>query len=188
MTFVWVAGAAGILLLLTGGFVLTTRLVAKRKGRIFLQGLGGVVRIGTPCLLASGSLPFQRNSESESPGGAEGAATGARRAGRDAPPAARGRALIPGTVALTPAGLVWEGLWGRSGSFAFEEIQRLETDDRTQAQREFLRSKVLRVTATSGEVHEFVVSPGHAWEWRQALGEWAASRGRIAGAGAPAPR
>jgi hypothetical protein len=32
------------------------------------------------------------------------------------------------------------------------------------------------------------VSPGHAWEWRQALGEWAANRGRVAGAGAPAPR
>jgi hypothetical protein len=110
-----------------------------------------VVRIGTPCLLASA-----------------------------------GRALIPGTVALTPAGLAWEGLWGRSGSYSFEEIQRLETDERTQAQRGFLRSKVLRVTATSGEVVEFVVSPGHAWEWRQALGEWTANRGRIAGA--PASR
>ena len=50
--------------------------------------------------------------------------------------------------------------------------------------RGFLRSKVLRVTATSGDVVEFVVSPGHAWEWRQALGEWTAARGRIAGAGA----
>jgi hypothetical protein len=172
----WVAGAAGFFLLATAGFVLTTRLVARRRGEIFLEGLGGVVRIGTPCLLASGPLPLHllRNSESESPGGAGGAATGAR-----------GRALIPGTVALTPAGLVWEGLWGRSGSYSFEEIQRLETDEKTQAQRGFLRSKVLRVTATSGEVVEFVVSPGHAWEWRQALGEWTANRGRIAGATAP---
>jgi hypothetical protein len=89
-------------------------------------------------------------------------------------------------VALTPAGLVWEGLWGASGSYSFEEIQRLETDDRTRAQRGFLRSKVLRVTSTSGDVVEFVVSRGHAWEWRQALGEWSAARGRIAGAGAPA--
>ena len=72
---------------------------------------------------------------------------------------ARGRALIPGTVALTPAGLVWDGLWGRSGSYSFEEIQRLETDERTQAQRGFFRSKVLRVTATSGEVVEFVRLP-----------------------------
>jgi len=162
----WVTGAIGIFLLGTGVFVLTTRLVARRRGRIFLEGLGGVVRIGTPCLLPAGPLHLLRNSESESL-------------------PARGRALVPGTVALTPAGLVWEGLWGRSGSYSFEEIQRLETDDRTQAQRRFLRSKVLRVTATSGAVHEFVVSPDHAWEWRQALGEWTASRGRIAGAAAP---
>ena len=96
----------------------------------------------------------------------------------------RGRALLPGTVALTPAGLVWEALWDRAGSYSFEEIQRLETDDRTQARRGFFRSKVLRVTATSGEVKEFVLSPGHAWEWRQALGEWTGKKGVIAGAAA----
>ncbi|HQQ78902.1 MAG TPA: hypothetical protein PLB01_16235 [Thermoanaerobaculia bacterium] len=164
----WIAVGVGIFLLATGAFVLATRLVARRKGKIFLEGLGGVVRIGTPCLLASAPLALLRNSES--PGGAAGAA-----------PLARGRALIPGTVALTPAGLAWEGLWGRTGSYSFEEIQRLETDERLSSGRGFLRSKVLRVTATSGEVAEFVVSPGHAWEWRQALGEWAANRGRIAG-------
>jgi len=83
---------------------------------------------------------------------------------------------------------VWEGLWGRSGSYSFEEIQRLETDDRLSSGRALLLRKVVRVTATSGDVVEFVVSAGHAWEWRQALGEWAANRGRIAGASAPAPR
>lgn len=150
----WLAGAVGLFLLGTGAFVLATRLIARRQGKIFLEGLGGVVRIGTPCLLASSPLNLQRNP----------------------------RALVPGTVALTPAGLAWEGLWGRAGSYSFEEIQRLETDERLSSGRGFLRSKVLRVTATSGEVAEFVVSPGHAWEWRQALGEWAASRGRIAGA------
>ncbi len=76
----------------------------------------------------------------------------------------------------------------RSGSYSFEEIQRLETDDRLSSGRGFLRSKVLRVTATSGDVVEFVVSPGHAWEWRQALGEWTVNRGRIPGAATPAPR
>jgi hypothetical protein len=146
--------AVGFFLLATGGFVLTTRLVARRRGRIFLEGLGGVVRIGTPCLLVSGPLTLLRN-----------------------PP------LVPGTVALTPAGLEWEALWGRSGSYSFEEIQRLETDERTRAQRWFLRSKVLRVTPVRGEVVEFVLSPGHAWEWRQALGEWTAKSGRIAGRG-----
>jgi hypothetical protein len=177
--FVAVGIAVGVFSLATGGFVLATRLIARRKGRIFLEGLGGVVRIGTPCLLPSSFLPLLRNPL----GGVEGVAT-ARRAPSGAPPAARGRALVPGTVALTPAGLVWDGLWGRSGSYSFEEIQRLETDERTQAQRGFFRSKVLRVTATSGEVVEFVLSPGHAWEWRQALGEWTARKGAIAGAAA----
>lgn len=144
----WVAGTVGIFFLATGGFVLTTRLVARRRGRVFLEGLGGVVRIGTPCRVVD----------------------------------RRGHALLPGTVALTPAGLVWQALLGAPGRFTFEEIQRLETDERTQARRGFFRSKVLRVTATSGDVVEFVVSSGHAWEWRQALGEWAANRGRIAGA------
>jgi hypothetical protein len=94
----------------------------------------------------------------------------------------RGRALIPGTVALTPAGLVWQALLSAPGAFTFEEIQQIETDDRTQGKRGFFHSKILRVTPVRGEAVEFVVSPGHAWEWRQALGEWAANRGRIVGA------
>lgn len=149
----WVTATIGIFLLGTGGFVLATRLVARRKGRIFLEGLGGVVRIGTPCRVVD----------------------------------RRGRALLPGTVALTPAGLAWEALHSAPGTFTFEEILRLETDERTQAQRGFLRSKILRVTPVQGSAVEFVLSPSHAWEWRQALGEWAANRGRIAGAKAARP-
>ena len=140
--------AAGILLLLTWGFVLASQLIARHRRKIFLEGLGGVVRIGTSCRVVTG------------------------------------RALLPGTVALTPAGLVWEVVFGRTGSYSFEEIQRLETDEKLASRRGFLRSKVLRVTATSGEVKEFVLSPGHAWEWRQALGEWTGKRGAIAGAAA----
>jgi hypothetical protein len=143
----WACGALGIFLLLTGGFVLTTRLIARRRRKIFLEGLGSVVRIGTPCRVVD----------------------------------RRGRALLPGTVALTPAGLAWQAFLSAPGAFTFEEIRRLETDDRTQAKRRFFRSKVLRVTPDLGEPVEFVLSPGHAWEWRQALGEWAASRGQIAG-------
>ncbi|MGZ6987353.1 MAG: hypothetical protein ACXVH0_00155 [Thermoanaerobaculia bacterium] len=148
MTLPWVAAAAGIFLLLTGGFVLANQLIARHRSKIFLEGLGGVVRIGTSCRVVSG------------------------------------RALVPGTVALAPSRLCWDAPFGLSGQFTFEEIQRLETDERTQAQRGFLRSKVLRVTATSGEVKEFVLSPGHAWEWRQALGEWTGKKGAIAGAAA----
>ena len=138
--------AAGIFLLLTGGFVLASQLIARHRRKIFLEGLGGIVRIGTPCRVVSG------------------------------------RALVPGTVALAPSRLCWDAPFGLSGQFTFEEIQRLETDERTQARRGFLRSKVLRITTTSDEVKEFVLSPGHAWEWRQALGEWATGKGALAGA------
>ena len=148
MTLLWIAGVVGFFLLATGGFVLATRLIARHRRKIFLEGLGGVVRIGTPCRVVSG------------------------------------RALVPGTVALAPSRLCWDAAFGLGGQFTIEEIQRLETDERTQAQRGFLRSKVLRVTATSGELKEFVLSPGHAWEWRQALGEWTAKKGAIAGAAA----
>jgi hypothetical protein len=147
VTLIWIAGVAGFFLLATGGFVLTTRLIARRRRKIFFERLGGVVRIGTPCRVVD----------------------------------RRGRALLPGTVALTPAGLAWQAFLSAPGAFTFEEIRRLETDERTHAQRRFLRSKVLRVTPVRGEPVEFVLSPGHAWEWRQALGEWAASRGEIAG-------
>ena len=146
MTLVQVGWAAGVFLLLTGAFVLATRLIARRRRRIFLEGLGGVVRIGTPCRVVSG------------------------------------RALVPGTVALAPARFCWDAPFGLSGQSTFEEIRRLETDEKLASRRGFLRSKILRITTTSGEVREFVLSPGHAWEWRQALGEWAANRGRIAGA------
>jgi hypothetical protein len=154
VTLARVGLAIGIFLLLTGGFVLATRLVTRHRRKIFLEGLGGVVRIGTPCRVVD----------------------------------RRGRALLPGTIALTPAGLEWQALLSAPGALTFEEIRRLETDDRTQARRGFLRSRVLRVTPVRGETVEFVLSQGHAWEWRQALGEWAASRGGIAGAGDPAPR
>jgi hypothetical protein len=138
--------AAGILLLATAAFVTTTRLIARRRRRVFLKGLGAVVRIGTPCRVA------------------------------------RGRALLPGTVALTPRGIVWDAtpaVPGSPGSLTFEETRLLESDDALLSGRRFLRSKVVRVTAVSGEVHEFVVSPGHAWEWRQALSEWAAKKGKV---------
>jgi len=93
-----------------------------------------------------------------------------------------GRALVPGTVALAPSRFCWDAPFGLSGQSTFEEIRRLETDEKLASRRGFLRSKILRITTTSGEVREFVLSPGHAWEWRQALGEWAANCGRIAGA------
>jgi hypothetical protein len=136
----------GGFLLLTGAIPVATRVAARNRRRAFLERLGGVVRIGTPCRVV------------------------------------HGRALLPGTVALTPQGIAWDS-WpaapGSPGFLTFEETRRLESDDALLSGRRFLRAKVVRATSTSGEVHEFVVSPGHAWEWRQALGEWTARQGRV---------
>ena len=93
-----------------------------------------------------------------------------------------GRALVPGAVGLTPEGLVWSGLAGTEGSVPFDEIGRLETDKRLAAGRPLLRGEALRVTRTSGEVVELVLSPGAAWEWHRALGEWIGAKGRVGGA------
>lgn len=89
----------------------------------------------------------------------------------------RGRAAIPGTLGLTPAGLSWDAPLGASDSTSFDSIKRLETDDRLTSGRRFLRAQVLRVTLVSGETREFVLSRGAAWEWRRALGEWAGGAG-----------
>jgi len=94
----------------------------------------------------------------------------------------KGRALVPGTLALTPRGLVWDALFDLSGSAPFSAVKRLETDATLLGGRAFLRSGVVRVTLEAGPVHEFVVGNGHLWEWRQALGEWVGAGGRIRGA------
>ncbi|MEO6324682.1 MAG: hypothetical protein ABIT01_16900 [Thermoanaerobaculia bacterium] len=83
-----------------------------------------------------------------------------------------GQASVPGTVGLTPEALVWDAPFGLSGSVPLGHIKRLETDAALASGRGFLRARALRVTLENGRVHEFVLSKGHEWEWRQALGEW----------------
>jgi hypothetical protein len=90
-----------------------------------------------------------------------------------------GRALVPGTLGLTPDGLVWSGLAGLEGAARFPDIQRIETDARLASGRPLLRAEALRVTRTSGEVVELVVTRGHAWEWHRALGEWIGAKGKV---------
>ena len=83
-----------------------------------------------------------------------------------------GSASVPGTVGLTPEALIWDAPFGLSGSVPLGHIKRLETDARLDSGRGFLRARALRVTLENGRVLEFVLSKGHEWEWRQALGEW----------------
>ncbi len=83
-----------------------------------------------------------------------------------------GKASVPGTVGLTPEALIWDAPFGLSGSVPLGHIKRLETDAQLSSGRGFLRARALRVTLENGRVLEFVLSKGHEWEWRQALGEW----------------
>jgi hypothetical protein len=83
-----------------------------------------------------------------------------------------GRASVPGTVGLTPEALIWDAPFGLSGSALLGHIKKLETDERLTSGRRFLRSRALRVTLEDGRELEFVLSKGHEWEWRQAIGEW----------------
>jgi hypothetical protein len=100
---------------------------------------------------------------------------------------AEGRALVPASVGLTPLGLAWHGLAGVSGSVRFEDVQRMETDARLATGRRFFRSEVLRVTRTSGDAVEFVLTRADAWEWRRAIGEWVGRKGTL-DADSSAPR
>lgn len=90
-----------------------------------------------------------------------------------------GRALFPGTVGLTPEGLVWDAPFGLSGRVPFERIRRLETDQRLGTGRRLLRSEVLRVTRVDGGVEELVLGRGAAHEWHRAIGEWVGRQGAV---------
>lgn len=84
-----------------------------------------------------------------------------------------GRAPVPGTIGLTPERLVWDAPFGLSGSVPLQEIKQLETDQRYSSGRPLLRMRTLRVTCADGRALEFLLTRGHEWEWRQALGEFA---------------
>jgi len=90
-----------------------------------------------------------------------------------------GPALLPGAVGLTPQGLFWRGIASVEGSVPFQEIARIETDARLMSGRALLRNEALRITRTSGEVIEFVLAKGPAWEWHRAIGEWVGAKGRV---------
>ncbi len=136
-------GLFSLVLLLTLAFRTLVGTLAAARRRRFLGGLGGIVRIGTPCRVVTGG---------------------------DAP--------VPGTLALTPRALSWDAPFGLSGQVPLDGIRRLETDERLQSGRRLLVAQVIRMTPEAGRAREFLVSPAHAIEWRRALGEWVAARGR----------
>jgi len=79
----------------------------------------------------------------------------------------------PGILELTPAAVRFDGLFGESAVLPAAEIRKIETGRRLSSGRRLLRLEVLRLTRSSGEHLEFVLSPASAVAWRSHLGLWA---------------
>lgn len=80
---------------------------------------------------------------------------------------------VPGILGLSDASLEFAGLYGESTRIATTRIGKIETGTRLASGRLLFRLEVLRVTRSSGEAVEFVISPPAASAWRSHLGLWA---------------
>ena len=80
---------------------------------------------------------------------------------------------VPGVLALTSEAVRFDGLFGETAVVATSRIQKIETGQRLANGRLLLRLEVLRLTATSGEQTEFVLTLESAAAWRSHLGLWA---------------
>jgi hypothetical protein len=80
---------------------------------------------------------------------------------------------LPGILGLTEDRLVFEGLFGESEELATSRIQKIETGRKLASGRMLLRLEVLRITPSSGDPLEFVLTPAAAGAWRSHLGLWA---------------
>ena len=80
---------------------------------------------------------------------------------------------LPGILGLTVDRLVYEGLFGESEELATSRIQKIETGRRLASGRVLVRLEVLRITPSSGDPLEFVLTPAAAGAWRSHLGLWA---------------
>ena len=80
---------------------------------------------------------------------------------------------LPGVLALTKAAIGFQSLFGESIPIPTSRIAKIETGQRLSNGRRLFRLEVLRLTRTSGEILEFVLSPASAFAWRSHLGLWA---------------
>lgn len=85
---------------------------------------------------------------------------------------------IPGVLGLTPGALSFLGVFGESVPIATSRISKIETGSRLASGRLLVRREVLRITRSSGETSEFVLSPPSCHAWRSHLGLWATAERR----------
>jgi hypothetical protein len=80
---------------------------------------------------------------------------------------------IPGILALREERLEFSGLHEESEMLPMARVQKIATGQRLASGRMLFRQEVLRLTRTSGDEVEFVLSPDSAHAWRSHLGLWA---------------
>ncbi len=80
---------------------------------------------------------------------------------------------VPGILGLTQDRLCFDGLFGESVELATSRIRKIETGRRLSSGRQLLRLEVLRITPSSGDPLEFVLTAPAAGAWRSHLGLWA---------------
>jgi hypothetical protein len=80
---------------------------------------------------------------------------------------------LPGILGLTGDRLLFEGLFGESAELATSRIRKIETGRRLGSGRLLFRHEALRITPTSGDPIEFVLTVAAAYAWRSHFGLWA---------------
>jgi hypothetical protein len=80
---------------------------------------------------------------------------------------------LPGILGLKDDRLLFEGLFGESVELSTSRIQKIETGRKLSNGRVLLRSEALRITPSSGDSLEFVLTAAAAYAWRSHLGLWA---------------
>jgi hypothetical protein len=80
---------------------------------------------------------------------------------------------IPGVLGLTSGAVSFLGVFGESVPIATSRIAKIETGSRLASGRLLVRREVLRITPSSGEALEFVLSRPSCHAWRSHLGLWA---------------
>ena len=87
---------------------------------------------------------------------------------------------LPGLLGLTDGELVFHGVFGETESLPTSRIQKVVTGTRLSNGRQLVGREVLRLTRTTGEELEFVLTRSSASAWRSHLGLWAVEERRAA--------
>ncbi len=80
---------------------------------------------------------------------------------------------VPGILGLTAGSLDFQGLFGEALPMPTARIRKVETGTRLASGRLLFRLEVLRITRSTGDVVEFVLTRSAASAWRSHLGLWA---------------